>query len=167
MVIANLTCEKYIGAFGHGAVGQEIACATTNGNTLHEGVRTSIVHEAIHVENFLDARQKVQCAFRLGQCADDAASALAIGSRFKELHIAQAKHFSDTIVDAAQSIVQIGVGSIQGHPAEDSLAHAPLHKRIISDALQSAKEQRMMADDHIAAHCHCLANHFGGNVQTQ
>ena len=128
---------------------------------------TSIVHEAIHVENFLDARQKIQCAFCFGQCANDAASALAIGSRFKELPIAQAQHFCNTMVDAAQGIVQIRVGSIQGHPAKDGLAHTALHERIVGDALQSAKEQRMMANDHIAFHCHCLANHFGGNVQTQ
>ena len=116
------------------------------------------------MKNLLDARQKVQCAFRLGQCADDTASALAVGRRLKELHIAQAEHFGDTIVDTAQGIVQIGVGSIQGHPAEDSLAHTPLHKRIVGDALQSAKEQRMMANNHIAVHCNGLANHLGGNV---
>lgn len=92
---------------------------------------------------------------------------LATRYRNQRTHIMQSQHLAQSVIDSAVCIIQVGVGSIEGDVVLDGKEQAAADVVALRiDAFSAAKQERMVADNHLAVLAVCLLDDLFGYVQT-
>ena len=73
----------------------------------------------------------------------------------------------DFIIDAAHSIVKIGVCGIDGYIVLDSLSESSLHISFVAHTFHPTEEERVVSHDEVVATIHGFLHHGFSDVKAQ
>ena len=172
-VVVHLARQEGIGLGLDGIVEHEVAGPAADDDALHRAFEHLVVLQRLHAEGLLDALEESQRVLGLGQIANDGTARLdglgsyAHGPGMQQLHVDEPQLLGNAEVDAVLGTVEVGVGRIDADVVLYGHAQASLHHVGVCHLLQSVEEQRMVADDEVAAKVNSLADDSLRHIETQ
>ena len=169
LVIVHLACDESIGSSGYSLVEQEIPCPATDGHLGYLMAQQFITQGTLHIEGILYSLHEVARHLWLLQFTDDTTTSLDTTNVLwcHEPHIVQPQLLGHLEVHTTLRIVHVSMHRDDADIIPDGLSHRALHVCQVADGLQSTEQQRMVADNQVAALLNGLVNNLFVDVQTQ
>lgn len=166
-VIVHLASDEGICLLLYCLWQKEITCSATYCDSFDWTLKQFVAHGAFDSKSFLHECHKITRRHRLRELSHYSTSGIHASLFGEEPHVRKSQFFRHLEVHATTGVVHIGMHRHYADVMLNSLDYSTLHIVSVTDALQSAEQQRVMRHNEITSPCDSLINDCLVDVKTQ